>query len=45
MPEHPTWSQITEFASKLDDKGEKQISSGICIHGLPGWGRTWRSWA
>src|SRR5579871_4487741 len=36
MPEHPTWSQITEFASKLDDKANGV--SGICIRGLPGWG-------
>ena len=36
MPEHPTWTQITEFASKLDDKANGV--SGICIRGLPGWG-------
>ena len=36
MPEHPTWTQITDFASKLDDKANGV--SGICIRGLPGWG-------
>jgi sorbitol/mannitol transport system substrate-binding protein len=36
MPEHPTWSQIAQFASKLDDKAKGV--SGICIRGLPGWG-------
>lgn len=36
MPEHPTWTQIGEFAAKLDDKANGV--SGICIRGLPGWG-------
>lgn len=36
MPEHPTWTQITDFASKLDDKANGV--AGICIRGLPGWG-------
>lgn len=36
MPENPTWTQIAEFASKLDD--EANGVSGICIRGLPGWG-------
>ena len=36
MPEQPTWTQIAEFASKLDDK-ENGVA-GICIRGLPGWG-------
>lgn len=36
MPEKPTWTQIKEFASKLDDK--KNGVHGICIRGLPGWG-------
>ena len=36
MPEHPTWTQIADFASKLDDKANGV--SGICIRGLPGWG-------
>ena len=38
MPEHPTWTQmLKEFASKLDDKPNG--FSGICIRGLPGWGK------
>ena len=36
MPDHPTWTQIAEFASKLDDKANGV--HGICIRGLPGWG-------
>lgn len=36
MPDHPTWTQIADFASKLDDKANGV--SGICIRGLPGWG-------
>jgi sorbitol/mannitol transport system substrate-binding protein len=36
MPDQPTWTQIAEFASKLDDK-ENGIA-GTCIRGLPGWG-------
>ena len=36
MPDHPTWTQIGEFAAKLDDKANGV--SGICIRGLPGWG-------
>jgi sorbitol/mannitol transport system substrate-binding protein len=36
MPEQPTWTQIKDFASKLDDK--KNGTHGICIRGLPGWG-------
>jgi len=36
MPENPTWTQIAEFASKLDNK-ETGVH-GICIRGLPGWG-------
>lgn len=37
MPEHPTWSQIADFAAKLDDKAHGV--SGICLRGLPGWGQ------
>ncbi|NEK54946.1 extracellular solute-binding protein, partial [Rhizobium leguminosarum] len=36
MPENPTWTQIAEFAAKLDNK-ETGVH-GICIRGLPGWG-------
>jgi sorbitol/mannitol transport system substrate-binding protein len=36
MPDQPTWTQITEFASKLHDP-ENGVA-GICIRGLPGWG-------
>lgn len=36
MPETPTWTQIAEFAKKLDSK--KTGVHGICIRGLPGWG-------
>src|SRR3954463_5238489 len=36
MPEHPTWAQVADFASKLDDKGKG--TAGICLRGLPGWG-------
>ncbi|MEU8815507.1 sugar ABC transporter substrate-binding protein [Actinoplanes sp. NPDC048796] len=36
MPEHPTWTQVADFAAKLDDKGKGV--AGICLRGLPGWG-------
>lgn len=36
MPDNPTWTQIGEFAAKLDDKANGV--AGICIRGLPGWG-------
>lgn len=36
MPEKPTWTQIAEFAAKLDDKANG--FHGICLRGLPGWG-------
>ncbi len=36
MPERPTWQQVADFASKLDDKGGGV--AGICLRGLPGWG-------
>jgi sorbitol/mannitol transport system substrate-binding protein len=38
MPAKPTWSQIAEFAAKLDDKA-KGIA-GICLRGKPGWGES-----
>ncbi len=36
MPDQPTWTQIKDFAAKLDDKAGDV--HGICIRGLPGWG-------
>ncbi len=36
MPDQPTWTQIRDFAAKLDDKNNDV--HGICIRGLPGWG-------
>jgi sorbitol/mannitol transport system substrate-binding protein len=34
MPEHPTWTQVADFARKLKT-GDR---AGICLRGLPGWG-------
>jgi len=36
MPERPTWTQVADFAAKLD--GAKPGMKGICLRGLPGWG-------
>ncbi len=36
MPEHPTYEQIKEFASKLHDPENKVY--GITLRGKPGWG-------
>ena len=36
MPEHPTYSQVKEFAAKLHDPGNRVY--GICLRGKPGWG-------
>lgn len=36
MPEHPTYWQIHEFASKLHDPRHNVY--GICLRGEPGWG-------
>ncbi|MEU0474455.1 ABC transporter substrate-binding protein [Streptomyces olivaceus] len=36
MPEHPTWTQVADFAEKLD--GSESGMKGICLRGLPGWG-------
>jgi sorbitol/mannitol transport system substrate-binding protein len=36
MPDHPTWTQVRDFAAKLHDP--KNGRSGICLRGLPGWG-------
>ncbi|UMP01981.1 sugar ABC transporter substrate-binding protein [Amycolatopsis sp. EV170708-02-1] len=38
MPAKPTWTQIAEYAAKLDDKA-KGIA-GICLRGKPGWGES-----
>lgn len=37
IPENPTWAEIEEAASKMDDKPNGV--SGICLRGLPGWGQ------
>jgi sorbitol/mannitol transport system substrate-binding protein len=36
MPDHPTWTQVRDFAAKLDNK--QTGTAGICLRGLPGWG-------
>lgn len=36
MPEHPTWTQMAEFAEKLHKPEEDQY--GICLRGKAGWG-------
>ena len=36
MPDQPTWTQIADFAAKLDDKTNGVY--GLCIRGQPGWG-------
>lgn len=36
MPDKPTWTQIADFAAKLDDKANG--FHGLCIRGQPGWG-------
>ena len=36
MPEQPTWEQIREFASKVNDPAKGFY--GICLRGKPGWG-------
>lgn len=38
MPENPTWTQIAEYARKLDD--DAAGVSGICLRGIPGWGQS-----
>ncbi|WP_216210236.1 ABC transporter substrate-binding protein [Amycolatopsis aidingensis] len=38
MPEHPTWTQIAEFAAELDD--DAAGIAGICLRGKPGWGES-----
>ncbi len=36
MPERPTWEQIADFASKLNNPSKDQY--GICLRGKAGWG-------
>jgi sorbitol/mannitol transport system substrate-binding protein len=36
MPEKPTWQQVADFATKLNNPSKK--IAGICLRGLPGWG-------
>jgi sorbitol/mannitol transport system substrate-binding protein len=36
MPEQPTWEQIREFASKVNDPANGFY--GMCLRGKPGWG-------
>jgi sorbitol/mannitol transport system substrate-binding protein len=36
MPEHPTYTQIAEFAHRLTDRANQVY--GICLRGKPGWG-------
>jgi sorbitol/mannitol transport system substrate-binding protein len=36
MPDHPTYTQIREFADKLTDKSSQTY--GMCLRGKPGWG-------
>ncbi|MBD8753762.1 ABC transporter substrate-binding protein [Pseudomonas coleopterorum] len=36
MPEKPTWSQLGEFAAKLNDPSKDQY--GMCLRGKAGWG-------
>ena len=37
MPLHPTWDQVKQYASKLNNSSKGV--SGICLRGLPGWGQ------
>ncbi|WP_248802218.1 ABC transporter substrate-binding protein [Pseudomonas sp. MWU13-2100] len=36
MPEHPTWTQLGEFAAKLHHPDKEQY--GMCLRGKAGWG-------
>ncbi|RON54413.1 ABC transporter substrate-binding protein [Pseudomonas frederiksbergensis] len=36
MPEHPTWTQLGEFAGKLHHPDKEQY--GMCLRGKAGWG-------
>ncbi|MDE1167973.1 MAG: sugar ABC transporter substrate-binding protein [Pseudomonas sp.] len=36
MPERPTWTQMAEFAAKLNKPDQEQY--GICLRGKAGWG-------
>ena len=37
MPEHPTWNQVVDIASKVNDPAKGV--SGLCMRGLAGWGQ------
>jgi sorbitol/mannitol transport system substrate-binding protein len=37
MPAHPTWTQVAQFARRLNDK--KNGIAGICLRGQSGWGQ------
>lgn len=34
MPDHPTWTEVAEFANQL----HTEDTAGICLRGKPGWG-------
>ncbi|KTT28996.1 sugar ABC transporter substrate-binding protein, partial [Pseudomonas oryzihabitans] len=36
MPAQPTWSQLGDFAAKLNQPDKEQY--GLCLRGKPGWG-------
>ncbi|MGY2233933.1 ABC transporter substrate-binding protein [Pseudomonas gingeri] len=36
MPEHPTWTQLGEFAARLNQPDKEQY--GMCLRGKAGWG-------
>lgn len=36
MPEHPTWTQLGEFAARLNQPDQEQY--GMCLRGKAGWG-------
>jgi sorbitol/mannitol transport system substrate-binding protein len=40
MPEKPTWPEVAEIAAQVD--GAEKGMAGICLRGLPGWGRSSR---
>lgn len=38
MPPQPTWQQVSEAATRLDDRSRGGSTAGICLRGKPGWG-------
>lgn len=36
MPANPTWTQVADFAAKID--AAESDMKGVCLRGLPGWG-------